>query len=65
MPGPKEKCTVVESQASIVRCRLQMGLPTLRKDKRICMKCERKFFSEGAHNRMCADCRTKKGEYII
>jgi len=62
---PKEKSNIAESRASIVRCRLQMKLPTLRQDDRQCMRCNKKFLSEGAHNRMCSDCRTKRGEYII
>lgn len=37
--------------------RKKCGLDLIRKKKRKCISCNRKFISEGLQNRMCRQCR--------
>ena len=38
-------------------CRKEMELPPLKPKKRACLRCERMFNSDGAHNRICVACK--------
>ena len=49
-------------RSHINKFRVQIGMPKLVYVKRDCMSCEKKFESEGPHNRLCFFCRNKKAE---
>lgn len=36
-----------------------------KKDKRVCLRCDREFMSEGIYNRICPNCRESNANIVV
>ena len=53
-----EKCSLAE----LNRLRISIGLKPIESKIKSCLCCHKNFESEGAHNRLCRECRLKDSD---